>query len=100
MNIAQKISSKYFHYDKKENLMVAEISDFPKGFNPLGRIYDDAYDIGFTIISTKTGRELTFYLVDKDANGKETFGWRFAVVPECVKGIQDNGLPGCLIIND
>jgi hypothetical protein len=43
--------------------MVAEISTLEHIYNPVtGRLYDDACDEGFIIVSKKTGEEATFYL--------------------------------------
>jgi hypothetical protein len=43
-------------YVKGENLLVGEASDLP---DP-SRVWDDACDIGYTIVSHRTGREVIY----------------------------------------
>lgn len=40
----------------KDGTLVAEISDL----NGYGRVYDDACDVGLTLVSHKTGRQIVF----------------------------------------
>lgn len=53
------ISTNRFRYDPVENVFTAEASDLGPSFR-LGRIYDDACDQGFTLVSALTGREVVF----------------------------------------
>lgn len=68
-----KISTRPFLYDPTTNTFSAEASDL-RGFR-LGRIYDDACDIGFTLVSQRTGREIVFALAheERDREGDLLF---------------------------
>jgi hypothetical protein len=50
------ISSSKFHF--KKNTFTAEASELRD--LKLGRVYDDACDMGFTIVSEKTGKGVVF----------------------------------------
>ena len=50
------ISSSYFHYEKGQ--FVAERSDLND--ITLSRVYDDAADIGFSILNERTGKHVVF----------------------------------------
>jgi hypothetical protein len=52
-----------------KNCGVAEHSDLGD-FNLMQRIYDDACDLGFSVISTKTSQE-TLFLYSNDVYSKE-----------------------------
>lgn len=51
------ISTSLFHYE--DGLFTAEASDLPRDFR-LGPIYDDACDVGFTLVSARTGKTRVF----------------------------------------
>lgn len=57
-------SSSLFSYNKDMNTLVSEISTLARGNSHLrvGRIYDDACDVGIEIKSEKTGNKIKFYL--------------------------------------
>lgn len=48
----------------KDNVFVTDASDL--GDFDLGRVYDDACDEGFTIISAKTGKAAVFVEIESD----------------------------------
>jgi hypothetical protein len=64
------ISSDRFTYLKDEKVFAAEASDLPR--NMLGRVFDDACDLGFTMISARTGVEMVFVQIDtlRDREGE------------------------------
>jgi hypothetical protein len=70
------ISSRLFDYDKNERCFVAEISDLGPGFE-FHRVYDDACDVGLTVISHRSGREVVFAVdeVETDREG-DILAWR------------------------
>lgn len=72
------ISSSKFSF--KNAVFSAEASDFGRSFD-LGRVYDDAYDEGFTIVSERTGKPAVFALYnhDEDLEGDVT-AWIFKCV--------------------
>ena len=71
------ISSTRFTF--KGHTFSAEASDL-RGTR-LGRVYDDACDEGFTIVSEKTGKSAVFAAADEIIhNGGELSGWSFVCV--------------------
>lgn len=64
------ISTRRFFYQKDAGLLTAEISDFGPGFG-FGQVYDDACDEGLTLVSHKTGTEVTYGVehVERDREG-------------------------------
>ena len=53
------ISTRQCTYDKANNMLVAEISDFGPGFE-WEWAYPDAADLGVTVVSHITGKEIMF----------------------------------------
>jgi hypothetical protein len=85
--------SKYFTYNAQERLFIAEMSDLDNGGRrePFGRVYDDACDIGMTIVSHRTGAAVVFYLKEEKRDGEgDMMYWELEVVPECCRGIQSH----------
>ena len=81
------LHTKQFHWDKFEETFSAESSElrtnnenriFPIGkfWEKLGRVYDDACDLGFTFISHKTGRTLTMVVNDIDKSDDHSDGFK------------------------
>jgi hypothetical protein len=71
------ISSSNFTF--KNNTFIAEASDL-RNFE-LGRVYDDACDAGFTIVSEKTGKHVVFAETDADVDSEGDFlAWNFVAV--------------------
>ena len=57
-----KISTRFFSFDKEDLTLIAEDSTLrANGFTGPDLLYDDACDIGFTLVSTKTGNSKIFY---------------------------------------
>lgn len=85
------IHSTAFTFSK--STFVAEMSDLG---NPLmGRVYDDACDIGFSVISAKTGKHAVFAFESTDRDGEgEAVGFRFTCVTPGLKHLR------ALLIND
>jgi hypothetical protein len=64
----------------KNNQFTAEASDFGRNFD-LGRVYDDACDEGFTIVSEKTGKGAVFALYNHEEDGEgDLVAWIFKCV--------------------
>lgn len=55
------VSSSQFTYDKLNKKFTTEISDLGPSFRFV-QIYPDAADLGFTMISAKTGKEVRFFV--------------------------------------
>jgi hypothetical protein len=56
-----------------------ELSDLgPRKFEPpCSRLYNDACDEGFVLVSHRTGRKVVMLMSSQDMNGDEIAGWRF-----------------------
>jgi hypothetical protein len=76
------LSTREFSYSAKTKCFVAEASDFGSK-RYFGRVYDDACDEGFVLVSAKTGDSVVLALdsVDQDGDGYVA-GWRYKVVAE------------------
>ena len=85
-----KISSKMFSF--KDMKFVAEISQI-RNLN-FGKVFDDASDIGFTIVSEKTGKCAVFAMNKIDTDGEDIYGWNFVCVTPGLKNLS------ALVIND
>lgn len=70
------ISSSKFTYSKET--FTAEASDLRN--IRLGKVYDDACDLGFTIVSEKTGKHAVFAEHAEIQNGEELGGWEFVCI--------------------
>jgi hypothetical protein len=72
------ISSSRFSF--KGNTFSTEASDLGRSFE-LDRVYDDALDLGFSIVSAKTGKiaVFAFYNHEKDGEG-DLVSWIFRCV--------------------
>ena len=94
--IANKISTKFFSYDKEDRTFTAEASSLPSTFDFESQIYDDACDCGFILISENTGNEALFTWDREDRQGGEIMGTWFKYCG------NDNSLKSIkvLIIND
>lgn len=76
------ISSERFEYSGKLACFLADVSDLGSDFKT-GRVYDDACDEGFTIISARTGKEVVFALDQVDKDEDDILAWRFkCAIPE------------------
>lgn len=65
------VSSRRFYWDASTLTFVADLSDLGKDFQ-FGRVYDDACDIGLTLVSQRTGTEVVFAIEDekRDSEGE------------------------------
>lgn len=100
-------STRDFSYHADTKSFVAEASDFGPG-NHDGMVYDDAADVGFVLVSHKTGDSVLVAQDGVDMNGEEIAGWRYKVI--AVQGqhpgqwVRPNGNPqydfSVLVIND
>lgn len=67
-------SSKLFTYDHETNSFTAWVSEL--GTSPFGPVFNDAIDVGCSIVSDKTGKIADFFVnnTEKDAEG-DTLAW-------------------------
>ncbi len=62
-----RVSTRRFTYH--EGVFTAELSDLGRDFR-FGRVYDDACDVGLTLVSHATGREVVF-AIENEMRGDE-----------------------------
>jgi hypothetical protein len=79
------IHSSNFLFSK--DTFIAEASDLQNKF-ALGRVYDDACDEGFTIISAKTGKEAVFALAMVKSDGIDLLSWNFVCVTPSLEHLK------------
>lgn len=76
------ICSKYHStrdFSFKDNCFVQEASTLTHGLHGPhdGRVYDDACDVGFIMVSHHTGNSILFVQDGVDMNGDDVAGWRY-----------------------
>ncbi len=82
-----KLPTSKFTYIKENRTFVTEASDI-HGFDPR-RIYDDACDIGFYMVSDKTGKKILFVEEGPDYNDdNELICWNFSA--HCINENPEN----------
>lgn len=80
------ISSDKFIYSSESKSFIADASDL-EGFK-LGRVYDDACDEGFSIVSKKTGNSAVFAFEGQIIDNEELGGWNFVCVTPGLKHLK------------
>lgn len=71
-------STRNWSYHAQTRCFTAEASDFgPAGAVFDARVYDDACDVGFILVSHKTGDSILFVQDGTDMNGDDVAGWRY-----------------------
>ena len=83
MIIGPKIASGMFFWHHDELMFSQEASTLQRGTHHpfFGRLYDDACDEGFVLVSARTGEELPFYLDEtKFLDNGDIIEWRFKPV--------------------
>lgn len=88
------IPSSYFVYYSQDREFSQEISSLPgKGADIFQRIFDDACDVGFAIVSAKTGAERIFSLskeiVRRHADEQEVEGWEFTEMGPMGRAVEN-----------
>lgn len=80
--IARKIPSSVFTYDAKTKTFCTEMSII----RDFSQIYDDACDRGFSIVSAKTGAEVTFAVCENETDWShgELQSWTLRPITEHV----------------
>lgn len=94
----QQLSTKDFTFYK--GAFVAEVSDLG-GHLPTDPIYPDAFDVGFQMMSEKTGKVATFYFAreHRDGEGGITH-WTYLPTSETVKALGISPETRVEIFND
>lgn len=74
-------STRDFFYHAETKCFIAEASALSCGGREHdGRVYDDACDAGFVLVSHKTGDSVLVAQDGTDMNGDEVAGWRYKVI--------------------
>jgi hypothetical protein len=68
------VSTDRFTFSAAEGLFVAELSDLGRNFR-FGQIYDDACDVGLTLVSAKSGREIVFAVEHEERDREGDLLW-------------------------
>ena len=74
------ISTRNLHYQKIGRSFFAEISELPKQRIPYMRVYNDACDVGFWLVSHKTGAEIMMVMTEEKKVNGDVVGWTFEPV--------------------
>jgi hypothetical protein len=66
----RSITSEAFTIDRKDKMLIIESSTLRPLCDPMGRLYDDACDVGFSISSQGTGVKTYWYLSEEVEDGE------------------------------
>lgn len=92
-------SSNAFSFDWAFQLFVTEASSLKNPF--YGSIYNDAADVGFGLVSEKTGELAVFYLDEKHQNREgEVLYWSFKPTTETIKKFPQLARVKAIVYND
>ena len=94
-----RLSSKQFTYDAAKRTFAAEISDFGKNFH-FERVYQDACDVGFVMVSERTGKEAAFAVYEEATSEGEVTHWVLVPTPEAIRKQRQLAGTKVLIFND
>lgn len=78
-------------YYKPDNLLIAEDSSLPRP----SLVWDDACDVGYTVISHRTGREVIYALHSQESRKGDLLYWDYRPISR-----RDSGLPTLRVFND
>ncbi len=92
-----RLSSNQFTYHK--GAFVAEVSDLG-GHLPADPIYPDACDLGFQMVSEKTGRVATFYFSREHRADGDITHWTYLPTPESIRALGLSSEVRVEIFND
>jgi hypothetical protein len=95
----QPIPSGKFTYDQTTRTFTAEESDL-RGYDLRQTIYDDAVDVGFSIQSSKTGAEVTYYLSEVHTHDGDITHWTFLPTRESFNKHREAVNTKVVIFND
>lgn len=85
------ISTERLTFDKVGRLLVAEDSDLPAA----SRVWDDACDTGYTVVSQWTGREVVYATADLVSRDGDILYWDYRPISR-----RDEGCPTLRVFND
>ncbi len=94
-----QVYSKQFDWNPETKTFTSEMSQLGKGFQ-LERIYPDACDVGFTMISLRTGYDVKFVETARDMIGEDLGGQWFEPTQDSLRRFPKMRGVKVLIIND
>lgn len=95
-------STNQFSFNPNDRTLCAELSELVgdrrrQVFQP---VYADAADLGLRVVSTATGKEVVFAIVDEDYSGEDLAGWWLEPTRESKRAVPACANLRMLIIND
>lgn len=88
------VSTERLTHVAAENMLAACASDLPE----FERVWDDACDVGVTVVSHRTGREVVYAVEEQVRDGEgDTLYW---MLQPASLADQRAGLPGLQVFND
>lgn len=95
-------STNQFSFNPNSRTLYAELSELVgerrrQVFQP---VYADAADLGLRVVSTTTGKEVVFAIVDEDYSGEDLAGWWLEPTRESKRAVPACANLRMLIIND
>jgi hypothetical protein len=97
-----KILTSMFHWTPEDGLFSQELSSLPSrsSENVFHRLYNDACDLGLTLISAKTNTEADYYVDTVDMYHGEIQGWNLLPTSDTLRRLPRLKHTRVLIIND
>ena len=84
------LSTKRFAYRAADKTFTAEVSELTPNFG-FERIYNDSLDMGFTLVSQNTGKEVVYAVQQEMTVDGEVHGWELVPTRE-----SRNQVPGAV----
>ena len=90
------VSTDRFSFNLNDRVFTAELSDLGRDFR-FGRVYDDACDVGLTLVSTRTGRRVVFAIENeiRDREGELQY-----IELRPASRFESDDLPAVRLFND
>lgn len=86
-----RLTTDRFTWVPSENTLVAEMSDLPE----FGRVWDDACDVGYTVVSSRTGKEIVYAVHHEEKQDGDLVSW---ILKPAERSFLD--LPTLTVYND
>lgn len=96
--VGQRVRSSEFTWNAATRAFVTDASDYGHQARLFARLYADACDVGFVLVSARTGEEAPFYLdesaTERDGDG-DVQSWTFRPIDAAVR--RNPGLRGVVV---
>ena len=97
MIIGQPINTQVFSYLKDTKEFVTEITSIINPTRLFSRLYDDAADTGFVLVSEKTGKSQPYYLYATNQFDGDTQSWEFLPAEPVLPALRNSKV---IVFND